>query len=88
MKLSLSYAVLHGPIHSPDTGVLGPVLQAKGDSARKGTPMFLDTDTGIVTVDVPVAQSKGKGIKKFLIPFTGFTHTVQEAVEIEKNSKA
>ena len=76
MQVKLSYGNLHGPIHSPETGSYGPVLQSTGDSARKGTPMTLDTDTGIVTVEVPVAQSKGKGMRRFLIPLSGFTHTV------------
>lgn len=80
-KLNLSYAVLHGVIHSPETGQIGAVLQAKTDATRKGTPMTLDTDTGIVTVEVPVPRSKS--VKKFLIPLTGFTHTI---LSDEKNS--
>ncbi len=88
MKLQLSYGNLHSVIHSPETGQLGPVLQTVGDSARKGTPMFLDTETSIVTVDVPLAQGKGKGIKKFLIPLTGFTHVVLAEAPIETNRKA
>lgn len=83
MKLKLSYGVLHGTIHSPETGTFGAVLQAKTDATRKGTPMTLDTETSIVTVEVPIPRSKN--VKKFLIPLTGFTHTV---LADEENSKA
>ena len=73
MARLLSYAVLHGPIHHPETGQFGPVLQDHDDSARKGVKMVqLD---GEVLVEVPAKLNPGKKLP-FLIDNSGFTHRV------------
>lgn len=70
---SLSYAVLHGPIHHPDTGEIRRVLTAKGDGLNKAVKMTLFGDK--VLVEVPFAKNSKK-FAKLVIPLTGFTHTV------------
>lgn len=78
----LSYAVLHGPIHHPDTGQIGSVLQTEGTAQIKPVKS-IELTAGVVTVVVPNAKDK-KRFTTFLIPLTGFTHTV---LALEENSK-
>lgn len=73
-KVELSYGVLHGPIHHPDTGTYGPTLIVKGDAQNKPV-VSMTLEAGLVTVLIPSAKDK-KQSKTFLIPLTGFTHTV------------
>lgn len=74
----LSYAVLHGPIHHPDTGQFGPVLSNKSDGIRSGLKMTqLD---GEVMIEVPNKKVPKKTLK-FLVDNSGFTHRVLAASE-------
>ncbi len=69
----ISYATMHGHIHHPETGQFGPTLQNWSDTARKATKMTLCEPW--VLVEVP-AQKNPKKIIQFLVPVTGFIHTV------------
>ena len=69
----LSYAVLHGPIHTPETGQYGPVLSSLRMNNVKAVKMTqLD---GEVLVEIPESKDPKK-TKKILISNTGFTHRV------------
>jgi hypothetical protein len=68
----LDYAVLHGVIHTPETGQLGPVLQNKSDSLRKAVTMTISEPW--VIVEVRDAKDPKK-IHVLPVPITGFTHT-------------
>jgi len=69
----LSYAVLHGPIHTPETGQYGPVLSALRTNNVKAVKMTqLD---GEVLVEIPYAKDPKK-VSRMLISNTGFTHRV------------
>jgi hypothetical protein len=74
MARELSYAVLHGSIHHPDTGQIGPVLTLKGDSAHKAVKSMIQLN-GEVVVEVPNAKNP-KLTTTFLIDNSGFTHRV------------
>ncbi len=71
----LSYAVLHGPIHHPSIGQIGPVLQSVSDSQRSAVTMTVCEPW--VLLEVPSKKDKKKTVE-LLIPTSGFTHTVLE----------
>jgi hypothetical protein len=69
----LKYAVLHGPIHYPETGQYGPVLSDTADSIHKAVAMT--QLEGEVLVEIPVKNNPKKKVK-VLIDNSGFTHRV------------
>lgn len=73
MSQLLSYAVLHGPIHHPETGSYGPVLSMVADGARKAVKMT--QLEGQVLLEIPCAKNPKKTME-FLIDNSGFTHRV------------
>ena len=79
--MKVRYAVMHGTIHTPETGAIGPVLSNVFDPQRYPVNMTLSDDSKRITVEAFHPKNR-KQSTKLEIPITNFTHFVLD----EKNS--
>lgn len=66
------YAVMHGPIHTPQAGHLKQVLKNTSDPENRAVKMKISGDFVVVTATNPATKKS----VEILVPLTGFTHLV------------
>lgn len=78
----LAYGVLHGTVHTPQSGQIGPVLSATPGPITKAVKMTVDEP--FVTVEVPNKTGKATVIN---VPIVNFSHMVVKE-DLATNNKA
>lgn len=77
----LSYGVMHGTVHVPNMGQIGPVLTSTNDAMHKTVKMTVDEP--FVILEVPIKNGRPMTVN---VPIVNFSHMVMKE-DLAKDSK-
>lgn len=77
MNNKVELALLHAPLHTPETGALGPKLTSYKDAQNKAVKME-DTDDGKFLVVWAPVPSNPKKLVKIIVPMSNVVYYVRD----------